>query len=99
MLHRFRRRLSRIEESLPHFVTAERFVGRAHRLGRHTGENLGSAMAAVARDLTDGELDSLTAEFERIVFGSDTAARDKAKRKLLSEAGFVHAGQTIEGVR
>ena len=45
-------------------------------------------MAAVAQDLSDNELDSLTAEFERIVFGSDAVARDAEKRKVLAAAGY-----------
>jgi hypothetical protein len=45
-------------------------------------------MAAVAQNLSDAELDTLTAEFERIVFGADTAARDAATRETLAAAGY-----------
>jgi hypothetical protein len=45
-------------------------------------------MDTLLKDLSDGELDSLEAEFEQIVFGSDTAARDAAKRQVLAAAGY-----------
>jgi hypothetical protein len=45
-------------------------------------------MAAVAQDLSDAELYSLTAEFERIVFGADTTARNAARRETLAAAGY-----------
>ena len=45
-------------------------------------------MNALPKDLSDGELESLGAEFELIVFGSDTAVRDAAKCEVLAAAGF-----------
>lgn len=87
MLRGLERRLARIEESdlLP--VTAERFLARARRLAKRNGGDLGSAMAKLAQELTDAELEAAAAEFEQIVFGSDTAARDAAKRAAFAEAG------------
>ena len=88
MTRSVKRRLSHLEDSLPIPVTPERFVARAHRLAKRTRTKVESAMAAIAQDLSDSELDSLTAEFERIVFGSDTAARDAEKSKVLAAAGY-----------
>ncbi len=45
-------------------------------------------MDTLLKDLSDGELASLGAEFEQIVFGSDTAARDAAKREVFAAAGY-----------
>jgi len=88
MLRTVRRRVSRIEESIPGPTTAERFITRAHRLAKRTGGNFQSAISTLARDLSDVELDSVTGEFERIAFGSDTAARDAAKREAFAAAGY-----------
>jgi hypothetical protein len=66
-----KRRLSRIEEFLPVPTTAERLCARVQRLAMRTDGNVESAM-----ELNGCERASLTAELERIVFGSDTAARD-----------------------
>ena len=71
---------------MPFPVTPERFVMRAQKHARRTRVTIGSAMEAVAQELSDDELHSLTAEFEQIVFGSDTAARDAARREVLGEA-------------
>jgi len=45
-------------------------------------------MDRLFKDLSDSELASLGAELERIVFGSDTATRDAARRATLAAAGF-----------
>ena len=45
-------------------------------------------MDKLLKDLSDDELASLEAEFEQIAFGSDTAARDAAKREVLAAAGY-----------
>lgn len=88
MLHSIRRRLSRVEESLPLPITADRFQARVHRLAKCNSGNFDSARADLLKNLSDGELDSLTAELEQIAFGSDTAARDAAKREALAAAGY-----------
>ncbi len=84
MLRSVKLRLSRIEEAIPIPITAELFVRRARRVAARAGASIDSAMASVAQDLSDGELDSLTAEFEQIAFGSDIAAHDAAKFDALS---------------
>jgi len=73
-----KRRLAQIEELMPLPINAERFITRAHRLARRTGKNIQSAVAAVVQELSDAELESLTAEIEQTLFGSDTAARGSA---------------------
>ena len=88
MLASIKRRLSRVEEFLPVPITAEQFCGRVHRLAMRTDGNVESAMANLAMELNDLERASLTAELERIVFGSDTAARDAFKREVLTEGGY-----------
>jgi hypothetical protein len=69
MLRDVRRRISSLEESIPVLLTAERFLARAHRQAR-VGGSVESAVATLAHDLSDGELDSLTAEFEQLAFGA-----------------------------
>ena len=88
MLRSINRRLSRVEESLPVPMTAERFYARAQQRARRTGGSVGDSIATLAKDLSDNELDSIAAEFEQIAFGSDTAARDAAKRETLVVAGY-----------
>jgi len=73
---------------MPVPLNAERFLARASQLARRSGVSTSSAMDKLFKDLSDSELDSLGAELERIVFGSDTAARDAAKREVLAAAGF-----------
>jgi hypothetical protein len=46
------------------------------------------AIGTLAKDLSDNELDSITAGCERLAFGSDTAARDAAKRETYAAAGY-----------
>jgi hypothetical protein len=88
MLRSVRRRLDQLEESLPIPVTAERFVTRAYRLARRSRVSTSSVTDTLVKGLGDNELDSLGAELEQIVFGSDTAARDAAKREVLAAAGY-----------
>ncbi len=82
-----KRRLAQIEELMPLPINAERFVARARRRARRTGKNVEASMAAVAQELSDAELESVAAELEKIVFGSDTAARDAAKREVFAAMG------------
>ena len=88
MLRGVRRRLAHLEESIPIPLTAERFLIRANIRATRTGGGLGSAITTLLGDLSDNELDSLQAEFEQAVFGSDTEARDKARRETLAAAGY-----------
>jgi hypothetical protein len=88
MLHSIRRRLARVEESLPVPVTAERFYARARLHAKRIGGSVEDAIATLAKDLSDSELDSIAAEFERLAFGSDTAARDAAKREVFAAEGY-----------
>lgn len=86
MFRNVKRRLDYLEESLP--LNAERFITRACRLARRSGVSTSSAMDTLLKDLSDSEFHSLGAELEQIVFGSDTAARDAAKREVLAAAGL-----------
>jgi hypothetical protein len=88
MLSSIKRRLSRVEESLPVPVTAERFYARAQQYAKRTGVSVEDAIGILAKDLSDKELDSITTEFEQVAFGSDTAARDAAKREVFAAAGY-----------
>jgi hypothetical protein len=94
------KRLARLEESVPLPLTAERFVACASQHARRSGVSTSSAMDTLVKGLSDSELDSLAAEFEQIVFGSDTAARDAAKREVLAAAGYpVWSGPRVEESR
>ena len=88
MMHSIRRRLSRVEEFLPLPMTAERFYARAQQRARRTGGSVEDAIATLAKELSDDELDCIAAAFEQIAFGSDTAARDAAKREVFAAAGY-----------
>jgi len=77
------RRIENLEASLPIPLTAERFLSRADEHARRAGISVQAAAGILARDLTDGEVDSLTAELEQFVFGADFAARDAARRRVL----------------
>jgi len=85
MLRNVTRRLDRIELAIPLPITRERFIARVHQQIQRTGAGLEAAIATLLRDLSDSQLDSLRAEFELIMFGSDVAARDAAKRKVLMD--------------
>ena len=88
MLSSIRRRLSRVEEFLPLPLTAERFYTRAQQYAKHKGVSVGDAMTNLLKDVSDGELESLEAEYEQMAFAADTAARDAAKRAFFAEAGY-----------
>ena len=88
MLRSIRRRLARVEESLPLPMTAERFMARTHQLAMRTGRSLGDSMDKLIKNLSDKELESLIPEVEQMAFGSDTAARDAAKREVLAATGY-----------
>ena len=45
------------------------------------------AFEALVRNVSDDELERLSAELERIAFGDDIAARDAAKREAFAAAG------------
>jgi hypothetical protein len=85
MLRGLERRLARVEALRPIPVTAERFLALSRRRVK-PGADVGSAMAKVAQELSDAELESLAAELEEMAFGSDTAARDAAKREFFAAA-------------
>jgi hypothetical protein len=57
------------------------------------GAGLEAAIATLLRDLSDSELASLGAEVEQVMFGSDIAARDAAKRKVLMD---FYPGQVFD---
>ena len=65
MMNNIRRRLSRVEESIPVPITAERFYARACQHATRTGGSVESAIGVLARDLSDSDLDSIAADFER----------------------------------
>src|SRR5271154_1597929 len=88
MLRSIERRISNLEASIPVPLTAERFVARANQHARRFGANVPSAIETLVKDLRDSELASLAVEFEEIVFGSVTTARDAAKREVLVAAGY-----------
>jgi len=88
MLRSVGRRLSRLEESIPIPITAERFVARAYQQAGRAGSSYDSAVQVLAQDLSDSELASVTAELEQILYGSDMAARDAARRSTLAAAGY-----------
>jgi hypothetical protein len=69
-------------------MTAERFFARAQLHAKRTGGSVGDAIGTLAKDLSDSELESITAEVERLAFGSDTAARDAAKREFFCRSGL-----------
>jgi len=81
MLHSVRRRISNLEESIPIPISAERFLSRAHEHARRAGVSVQAAIGTLGHDLSDSELDSLTAEFEQLAFGADTVARDAARHR------------------
>lgn len=87
MRHEISQRLTRLEESGFVRVNAERFIARSRRLARRKGVTLDAAMTRVVQELTDEELETVEAELEQIAFGSNTFARDAAKREALVAAG------------
>jgi hypothetical protein len=100
MLRGVGRRLSRLEESIPVPITPERFVARANEQARRAGSTYDAAVQNLARDLSNDELAKITAEFEQMLYGSDTAARDAARRAALAAAGYpVWSGPPVEESR
>jgi hypothetical protein len=85
MLRNLGRRLDRIELAIPPPITRERFIARVRQHIQRTGAGIEAAIATLLRALSDSELASLRAEFEQVMFGSDTATRDAAKRKALMD--------------
>ena len=73
---------------MPLPLTAERFMVRVNQRARRSGVSASSAMDTLLKDVSDDELASLEAEFEQMVYGSDTAARDAAKREVVAAAGY-----------
>jgi hypothetical protein len=84
MTRNISRRLDRIELAIPLPITRDRFVALVHRDMKRTGESLESVIGALIKDLGDQELDSLRAECEYAMFGSDVAARDAARQAFLN---------------
>jgi hypothetical protein len=86
-----KRRIEGLEQSiLP--LTDSVFLGRVKKHAQRRGISFDLAMQSLISKVSDGELESLEAEFERIAFGDDTAARDAAKRAFYFVAfGFAHA--------
>ena len=68
--------------------TADLFLARAEKHARRAGTSLETAIQSLVGSVTDGDLHCLAAEFERIAFGDDLAARDAAKREALVAAGY-----------
>ena len=77
---------SEVWRSLP--LSAEVFCRRVRTHARRTKTSFGSAFESLISKVSDDELETLEAEFERIAFGDDTAARDAAKREVLADAGY-----------
>ena len=83
MLRTINRRIARVEQTIPIPMTRDRLVALVHRDMKRTGESVESVIGVLIRDLGDRELDSLRAECELAMFGSDTAARDTWRREVL----------------
>jgi hypothetical protein len=81
------RRIASLEQSILPLTTSV-FLERARKQARRRGMSLGSAMDLLIAKASDDELERLTEEFECLAFGSDTAARDAAKREVLAAAGY-----------
>lgn len=69
-------------------LSASFFIARVRTHARRSRMTFGSAFDSLITKVSDEELDLLAAEFERIAFGDDTAARDAAKREALAAAGY-----------
>lgn len=83
MLRVIQRRIARVEQAIPIPMTYDRFVALVHRDMKRTGESLEYVIDALIKDFSNGELDSLRAECEYAMFGSDVAARDAWRREVL----------------
>ena len=84
MLRTVYQRIARVEQTIPIPMTRDRLVALVHRNMERTGESVESVIGALIKDLGDRELDSLRAECEQAMFGSDVAARDAWRRKVLA---------------
>jgi hypothetical protein len=80
------RRIGSLEEFLLP-LSAEVFCARVRTHARRTKTSFGSAFESLISTVSDDELETLEAEFGRMAFGDDTAARDAAKREVLA-AGY-----------
>jgi hypothetical protein len=65
-----------LERSIPVPMTAHLFLARAEKHAGRTGTSLETAIQLLVGSITNDDLDRLAAEFERIAFGADTAARE-----------------------
>jgi hypothetical protein len=83
MMRSIGRRLNRVEQAVPIPMTRDRLVALVHRDLKRTGESVDSVIGALIKDLGDRELDSLHAECEHAMFGSNVAARDAWRREVL----------------
>jgi hypothetical protein len=81
------RRIGNLEEFLLP-LSAEVFCARVRTHARRTKTSFGSAFESLISKVSDDELETLEAEFERIAFADDTTARDAAKREVLAAAGY-----------
>jgi hypothetical protein len=81
------RRIGSLEECLLP-LSATVFLARVRTHARRSGTTFGSAFDSLISKVSDDELERLETEFERMAFGGDTAARDAAKREVLSAAGY-----------
>jgi hypothetical protein len=77
-----------LERSIPVPMTADLLLARAEKHVQRTGASLEAAIQSLVGSVTDDDLYRLAAEFERLAFGDDTAARDAAKHKVFAAAGY-----------
>jgi hypothetical protein len=82
VLREISRRITRVEQTIPIPMTRDRLVALVHQAMMRTGESVDSVIGALIKDLGDRELDSLRAECEHAMFGSDVAARDAWRREI-----------------
>lgn len=73
-------------------LSAGVFLARVKTHARRTRTSFGSAFDSLISRVSDDELESLEAQFGRMAFGDDTAARDAAKREVLAAAGYEVPG-------
>lgn len=83
MLRGVMRRISTLERAIPIPITAAIFVERTEAHARRSETSFEGALESLARAVSNDELERLTGEFEQILFGGDTAARDAAKHRAL----------------
>jgi hypothetical protein len=84
-------RIARLERCSQFPPEARLFLERAYAHARRTYCSFGEAAKFVAGKVGDQELEILAEQFERIVFGSDTAARDAAKQEAFAEYSLQSA--------